>query len=113
MLPNPQFGDGEALRDKVDMRRAMDGTSYTYVRRSDDRRQLTFDLPLTRMKALELIEFIRSYQASKIQLTDHLGQVWVGNITTDVAEFEMSERATDKPGGESGTVRLQFEGVLQ
>lgn len=113
LLPNPQLGDGEAPRDTVQLRRAMDGTVYTYVRRTGDRRELDYEFFITRMKALELIEFIRSYQSWPIQLTDHLAQVWVGNITTDIVDMEMTDRAPDKPGNEMVTVRIQFEGVLQ
>lgn len=113
LLPNPQLGDGEAPRDTVQLRRAMDGTVYTYVRRTGDRRELDLQFFITRMKSLELIEFTRSYHSWPIQLTDHLDQVWVGNITTDIVDIEMAERAPDKPGGEMVTVRFQFEGVLQ
>lgn len=113
LLPNPQFGDGEAPRDTVQVRRAMDGTMYTYVRRTGDRRELDYTFFLTRLKALELAAFVRSYHTWPIQLTDHLDQVWVGNITTDVVELEAVGRSPDKPGGEMVTVRLQFEGVLQ
>ena len=80
LLPNPAFGDSEALRDTIQMRRAMDGTTYSYVRRSGRRRQLQYDFILTRMKALELIAFIRAYQAVKIQLVDHLDQVLASGV---------------------------------
>lgn len=112
VLPNPQFGDSEALLDTVELGRAMDGTTYTYVRRTG-RRELDLPLLLTRKKALELKAFIRSYHASPIELTDHLNQVWVGNITTDDVSFEAVSRAGDKPGGEMVSVRIQFQGVLQ
>jgi len=113
VLPNPQFGDGEAPRETVELRRAMDGTAYTYVRRADGRRELDYQFSLTRMKALELIAFIRSYQSWPVQLTDHLAQVWVGNFTTDEADFETIARAPEKPGYEMVSIRFQFEGVLQ
>ena len=40
LLPNPQFGDGENLTDEVQVKRAMDGTLYTYVKTKNDRRHL-------------------------------------------------------------------------
>lgn len=113
LLPNPTFGDSEALRDTVQMRRAMDGTTYSYVRRTGGRRQLQYDFTLTRMKALELIAFVRAYQASKIQLIDHLSQVWVGNITVNPTELETVRRSASSPGQELVAVRLEFEGVKQ
>jgi hypothetical protein len=113
LLPNPEFGDSEALRDTVQIRRAMDGTTYSYVRRTGGRRQLQYDFNLGRMKALELIAFVRSYQASKIQLTDHLDQVWVGNLTVNPMELETALRSPTSPGRERVSVRLEFEGVKQ
>jgi len=113
LLPNPEFGDSEALRDTVQMRRAMDGTTYSYVRRTGGRHQLQYDFNLSRMKALELIAFVRSYQASKIQLTDHRDQVWVGNITVNPMEPETVLRSQTSPGRERVSVRLEFEGVKQ
>ncbi len=113
LLPNPVFGDSEAPRDTVQIRRAMDGTMYSYVRTTEGRRELQFELNLTRLKALELVAFMRSYHASVIELTDTLGQIWIGNFTNEATEIENSERAEDKPGRELTTVRLTFEGVLQ
>lgn len=113
LLPNPSFGDSEALRDTVQMRRAMDGTSYSYVRRTGGRRQLQHEFTLTRMKALEVIAFIRAYQASKIQLVDHLGQTWVGNFTVNPAELETVRRSASSPGRELVNLRIEFEGVKQ
>ncbi len=113
LLPNPVFGDSEAPRDTVQIRRAMDGTMYSYVRTTEGRRELQFELNLTRLKALELVAFMRSYHASVIELTDTLGQIWIGNFTNEATEIENSERAEDKPGREMTNVRLTFEGVLQ
>jgi hypothetical protein len=113
LLPNPEFGDSEALRDTVQMRRAMDGTTYSYVRRTGGRRQLQYDFNLSRAKALELIAFVRSYQASKVQIIDHLNETWVGNITVNPTEFETVSRSVTTPGRERVNVRLEFEGVKQ
>jgi hypothetical protein len=113
LLPNPAFGDSEALRDTVQMRRAMDGTTYSYVRRTGGRRQLQYDFNLSRMKALELIAFIRAYHASKIQLVDHEDQSWVGHITVNPAEFETVSCSATARGSERVAIRFEFEGVKQ
>lgn len=113
VLPNPEFGDSEASQDKVSVRRAMDGTMYSYVESAQGNTELDFDLKLTRMKALELIAFMRSYQASTIQLTDHLDKVWLGTIKSELIEAAADAIDRTKPGGEQVSVRFQFEGVLQ
>ncbi len=113
LLPNPRFGDGEAQACEVAAKRAMDGTLYTYVKSKAARRRLTLPLNLSRMKALELRAFIRSYFASPVRLTDHLGQVWVGHFMSNPFEFSTPKRAGGWPGGEMQTIQLEFEGVKQ
>jgi hypothetical protein len=100
LLPNPQLGDGEAETCEVATRRAMDGTLYSYVKSKAGRRRITPPLGLSRMKALELRAFIQSCFASKVRLTDHLGQVWVGHLTSNPFEFTTPKRAGGWPGGE-------------
>ena len=113
LLPNPQFGDGEAETCEVATKRAMDGTLYTYVKSKAGRRRLTLPLQVTRMKGLELRAFIQSYYASQVRLTDHLGQVWIGNLVNNPFEFSTPKRSAASPGGELQTIRLEFEGVKQ
>ena len=113
LLPNPQFGDGEAETCEVATKRAMDGTLYTYVKSKASRRRLTLPLGLSRMKALELRAFIQSYFAAQVRLTDHLGQVWVGHFTSNPFEFSTPKRAAGWPGGEMQSIQLEFEGVKQ
>jgi hypothetical protein len=112
LLPNPQLGDSEALSDTVAIRRAMDGTMYSYVKRGL-RRKLLFDFDLSRMKALELEAFVRAYQASKVLLVDHLSQSWVGHLTGNPVELEGTKRALKSFGNERMSVRLEFEGEKQ
>ena len=57
ILPSPQFGDSESLRAEVSVKRAVDGTRYTYVKRKGGRK-LQWTFQLTRNKALELRAFI-------------------------------------------------------
>ena len=95
LLPNPQFGDGENLTDEVQVKRAMDGTLYTYVKTKNGRRKLQWAFRLTRNKALELRAFIQAYYAKKIRVTDHNERVWVGNLMNNPFEFDTSGRAAD------------------
>lgn len=105
-LPNPQFGDSEAENIEVQKHVMISGKKYTYVKTSNDRRKLLFSLYLTRMKALELKAFIKSYFASSIKLTDHLSQVWIGHFTLNPFDFEVVGPS------EYCNIQLEFEGVL-
>ncbi len=40
VLPDPKFSDSEALTDAVSVKRAMDGTRYTYIKTKAGRRKL-------------------------------------------------------------------------
>jgi len=104
VLPSPKLGDSYRQQVKLNLRRSISNVVYTYVK-SSSRQRLTFKLELTRMKSLELIEFINSYYASRIRLTDHSGQVWVGNIVNAPASFEAIGVC------EVNDFTLEFEGV--
>jgi len=116
ILPNPRLGDSEGLRDAVMMKRALDGTRYTYVKRKGVRKmQWTFKL--TRNKALEMRAFFQSYFASKIKVVDHNDRVWVGNFVNNPFEFDTVSRSgpaiSPMPRGEAQTITIEFEGEEQ
>ena len=117
LLPDPELSDSEGLAVAVTRKLAMDGTRYTFVKRKDGRRKLQWTLRLTRNKALELRAFLFAYFASKVQIIDHEGRVWLGYFTQNPFEFETPERAAPAirplPLGETQTVMLEFEGLEQ
>lgn len=114
-FPNPEFGDSQNLAVEVNVKRMMDGTVFTYVKRKDDRRRFLWTFRLTRNKALELRAFIQSYFASRIKITDHTNRVWIGNFTSNPFEFDTVERAAPSifpmPRGETQMIELEFEGI--
>jgi hypothetical protein len=116
VLPNPRFGDSEGLRAEVKIKRAMDGTRYTYVKRKSGRRML-WTFKLTRNKGLEMRAFIQSYFASTIKVTDHNGRVWVGKFGNNPFEFDTPSRAAPAiapmPRGENQVITIEFEGDEQ
>jgi len=114
-LPNPEFGDTENLVQTISTFKSMNNTRYTYVKTRDSRRTVNFRFNLTQAKAFELMEFIRAYHRIKIQMTDHLGQVWLGYIITNPNEVESRalaiKNATAMYG--HGGIQIQFEGFKQ
>jgi len=117
VLPDPRFSDAMSLTDAVTVKRAMDGTRYTYIKTKGGRRKLKWVFQLTRNKGLELRAFIQSYFASKIYVIDHLGRTWVGNFMNNPFEFDTPERAAPArqgwPRGEIQAIDIEFEGILQ
>jgi len=104
VLPSPKFSDSQSPQNEVDVKQSMNGTLYSYVK-SNARHQLRYDLTLSRMKALELRAFIQSYYRAKIRLTNHLGEVWDGYLTSNPFEFNGAARGVT-------TITLEFEGIL-
>jgi len=110
ILPNPELNDTKALRSSIRMRRAMDGTRYTYVK-SNSRFHFSWQFRLARMKALELRAFIKSYAGSEIRLTDHYGEQWDVFFMNNPFEFNGASRGSPAPGNETWTITLELEGV--
>lgn len=115
ILPDPEFSDGEAAVGEVIPRRAMNGTLRTY-RKTTPRRRLSWDFRLTRLKALELRAFFKSYFASKVKVTDHNSRTWVGHFMNNPFELRSERIAGPDVGGVRGetySVRIEFEGEEQ
>lgn len=103
-LPNPEFGDSEAILSQVNKQRAIDGSLYTYVK-STTRRKLLFQFNLTRGKAMELYYFFQSYYATQITLTDHNNVTWIGHFTSNPFDFVGAGR------DEQQQIQFEFEGT--
>ncbi len=108
---NPEWNDSENLKDQIDVKHALDGTLYTYIKKQAHRRRLMFSFILTFHKALELQGFFRAYYASKIYIKDHLEKEWVGYATNNPFEFTTDGRGTPGGGGELVNFQLEFEAV--
>lgn len=102
-LPNPEFGDSEAILSGVQRTRAIDGSLYTYVK-TTTRRKLLLQFNLTREKALELNAFLQAYHAETVLLTDHNDVEWTGKFTSNPFDFSGDGR------DERQVIQLEFEG---
>lgn len=109
VLPNPDLNDSENKKFELDIGRAVDGTVYTYVKNKGGSK-LVYSFRLSRMKALELKEFIRLFSAVKIRMTDHYDNQWEVNFTSNPFDFATTTRALNSPGGEDVEITLEFEG---
>lgn len=109
ILPNPKASDFQNQTHSLDVHRSMNGVKYTYVKSKPDRR-LTMNFTLSRMKALELREFIRSYYRSRILLTDHNNVRWSVVFADNPFDIEGTGRAFGWPGNEANSIQLRFEG---
>lgn len=110
LLPSPRWGDSKSLTSTIVTMRSMNGQLYTYVKSRDGRKKFRWDFEIARNKALELREFINSYQGALIQVIDHDGDEWIGYLRNNPFEFIGAGRAGEGwPGGEIMNVSLEFE----
>lgn len=114
LLPNPTFGDGEGATGELNIIRSVNGKRRTYIKSKNGRRKLNWTFRLTRNKAIELLEFFRSYHGNRIYVKDHNDRTWEGYFITN--PFETTSEGAAKPAvqnwptGERWTVELEFEG---
>lgn len=118
VLPNPQFRNSESAMVELiggQPARSIDGTVRTYIRRKG-RRRFVWTFILTRNKATEVREFVRSYHSSEIRIEDHEGRIVEGWIMNNPLEINMVRRAgegiQELPRGESCEVTIEFEGEV-
>ena len=108
-LPSPNWSDSVALVSSLQVLRAMNGASYTYVHERGGRKRLQWDFTIARNKALELRAFLKVYYRSKVQIVDHNDDTWLGYLTNNPFESSGSGRAVNFPGGETMDIALEFE----
>lgn len=110
LLPAPKWDDSKSLKSGVISQRSMNGKLYTYVKTREGKKGFQWDFEIARNKALELREFINAYQGSLIEVIDHDGDRWIGYLMNNPFEFTGAGRAGPYwPGGETMSVRLEFE----
>ena len=114
LLPNPTLSDQKALTASISAYRSYSGATYTYIKRGDGRKRFSWTFRLSRPKGAELEEFYYSYFGSKIQVTDHNGNKWLGYFINNPFESDTPARAAPSRGdfnGEFQTVLIEFEGT--
>jgi len=103
LLPAPELDDKENSVSEMSVKRAMDGTLRTYVRKSPSR-LLSYTFDLTRAKGLELQAFLSAYNDNSIKLHNWKGEVWDTNLMTNPVNYTQNRK------GPNVGVNLQFEG---
>ena len=107
VLPSPRFDDSVESESRVDVIRSMVGDTYTHVK-SNDRYTLRWEFLLSRMKALELREFVRVYRTAEWLIKDHKNEEWLGSLVNSPFASKGEGRAGGWPGDEAVTVSLQI-----
>lgn len=121
ILRNPEWNDTVNVKDEVAVKRSINGTMYTYVKRQKTRRRLTMQFTLDSWKLLEAEEFFRAYYAARMKIVDHLGNFWVGYAVNNPFEWTLDGKAVKSNlgpslsglngGNELGSFNIELEVV--
>jgi hypothetical protein len=109
IIPNPLLDDNQSLVSNLTLRRSMDNTVRTYVKKSLNHR-LRYTFSLSRLKSLELEAFFDSYNGADIKMLNWKGEIWKVKLITNPVDFVQTGRA--EPGGDRTDVNVEFEGVM-
>lgn len=115
VLPEPQWNDTQRLPDAMTLGEAMNGDLYSNVAKTT-KRVYNWSFNISRMKALEFLEFVRAYSAEKWRVTDHEDVVIIGYLLSNPLELNVDRRAKAEgpPGSEDNvSVTIEFEGEPQ
>lgn len=107
-LPQPLLGDSEGTLGTINLKRTMDGGTFTYVRRSSSR-ELKYKFEISRAKAFEMRNFVQNSLSKKITLTNWKGEVWYGNLMNN--PFDLTAESYAGPCGETYQIDVDFQGV--
>lgn len=107
ILPSAQLGDTTATEQTTTVQRTMTGDTFTHVK-TNDRRKMNIVLRMTRMKSLELQEFMRLYYRAEWRVTLYDDTVWAAKLLNFPVKFRTVERAGGLPGGEFVEVTLEL-----
>lgn len=108
-LPSPNFNDTRALASESTIKRAMDGTPYSYINDLGDKALYNFSFILTRMKALEIEAFFKLYGAKQWKLTNFDEQEIIGYCKTNPLRFVAVSHGVTHGSVETYTLDFEFE----
>jgi hypothetical protein len=85
-LPDPEFKDEVSANVKLNLKRALNGTPYTYVK-TTSKSKLEWDFDVSIWKALEINEFYQNFTTQKIKITDWNSLIYVGYFIIDEVDL--------------------------
>ncbi len=91
VLPNPEYNDAENLIAAVSIKRTITGMTYSYVKKSTNRK-LKYKFLINQRKAYELRRFLLDFLGNRITMTNWEGEMWSGFILSDPSEITSSSR---------------------
>jgi hypothetical protein len=109
-LPSSEWGDIERVESTVQLKRSMDGqTVVTHVHKVPNSRTTELNFLLTRMKSLELFEYIKAQGAKQMTLEINDLDPKIGYLRVNPFELEKLSRSKVAGSLEEVKCQLSFE----
>lgn len=109
ILPNPEFNDSENLVGAVNIKRTITGGTFSYVKKSSNRK-LKYKFLINQRKASELRKFLLDFLGDRITMTNFKGEMWSGYLLSDPAEITSNMRGGECTG-DLFEIDLEYQGV--
>jgi len=107
VLPDGEFSNSRSPESRVQIKRRMTGGAILY-KRSSDRELLNLRYVVSRMKAIELSQFIAAFQAHEWELVLHDESVWRAKLVGEpIKQSATSKR--DSGNAATGDEDTQFD----
>ena len=107
-LPNPVLSNAIAVDAEINLRRAMDGTPYTYVKVSDTRTRITMQFERVGYgRTQSMSDFFRILGGDTFDLVDHNEDSWL--VRFNQPEFDFTVAGRSGPEGADGMNTLRSE----
>lgn len=112
-IRNPEFEDSEDLSTNTLIHTAMSGRMVSYRRTPATTKLSLVFRDLTRLKAVEIRDFMVATAGMDVNFMDHRGETWRGKILTSPLDIVTDGLGSGQSGHrlESNTLSLEFEGA--
>ena len=105
-LPNPNLANTQAQISSLTVKRMMNSSIHTYINKRIGK-TYKYNFILTRLKALEYLEFMKIFSGVKIRINNTI----ICNILTNPTELEMQQRAVSFGSQEDIDISLSVEEI--
>ncbi len=107
-LPPAQLGDSVENVGKIDIKKSLDGTTWSYIQQTN-RQRLKYKFRLPHLKLYELRTFVMNNFSDLLTMTNWKGELWQVKLVSD--PFTFTNEGVWRGDLEFGVVELSFEGV--
>lgn len=108
-LPEPDLGDRERPEARIQLKKSMDGTTYTHITQNQSaKKTIIYNFELTRYKALELFDFVDAYLGKQWKITWPTEEI-IAYLMVNPLQLEMTKRSVIADNVEAVLLELEFE----